>query len=89
VLSAMENRLEGKYIPVKVKAGGGFRSGAPLATLEEFGSLYRTITDIVSKLGSEIKQGRAHAKPLKTKRQDGCEYCPMKPVCRYDDRTVR
>jgi len=84
VLEAMETKLEGRYIPVKLKSGGGFRSGAPLASLEEFGALYRQITDIVSKLGSEIKSGKADAKPLKTKRHDGCEYCPMKPVCRYD-----
>ncbi len=85
ILRAMEHNLEGKFIPVKVlKSGDGYRSGAPVVSLEDFDALYRRILGTVRELAVGIKSGKSDAAPLKTYLHDACKYCPMKPVCRFD-----
>lgn len=82
VLRAMEKQLAGHFIPVTLKKDGDFSASAPLRSLEEFGTLLRQITGIVSDIALRMKSGRADAKPLRTPRHDACKFCPMKAVCR-------
>ena len=65
-----------------MKKDGDFSASAPLRSLEEFGTLLRQITGIVSDIALRMKSGRADAKPLRTPRHDACKFCPMKAVCR-------
>ncbi|MBO5648819.1 MAG: PD-(D/E)XK nuclease family protein [Clostridia bacterium] len=86
VLEAMERGLGGKYIPIKVKADGTLRSGAPVINAEGFDSLLRDVERTVSDIAAEMKSGNADALPIsKThpdRGRDPCAYCDMKYICR-------
>jgi ATP-dependent helicase/nuclease subunit B len=83
VLDAMDRGLSGNYIPVKKNSKSGeIRSTAALATLEEFGQLYRELSDTVSGIAAEITSGIAHAAPKMRGGRLPCEYCSNKMVCR-------
>ena len=89
ILELMEKKLDGKYIPVKLKAKPQKdesiytkTSLSSLHTLEEFGALRRKIEETVTKLASEMKSGKASCRTFKNKRYDSCKYCEFIAVCR-------
>ena len=82
VLEAMEKKLKGRYIPVKLNKDGGFKTSMTLESISEFGHLMDTICDRIKEICGELRGGKVPAKPLVTKSQDACRYCPMLPVCR-------
>ncbi len=84
ILELMEKKLSGKYIPVSLNKDGSYSkvSVDKLHTLEEFGTLRRKVEETVTKLATEIKQGRSDCKPFKDKRNNSCKYCPYIAVCR-------
>ena len=82
ILNAMDRGLTGEYLPVKKNKSGEIRSTAALATLEEFGQLYRELSDTVSGIAAEITSGIAHAAPKMRGGRLPCEYCSNKMVCR-------
>ena len=86
VLNAMEENLEGYYIPITLTKSGAptkGRSKNELATLEEFGALATRISDILKSIGKSMRQGVAGAKPKESpSEKDPCKYCKMKPICR-------
>ena len=82
VLQAMEENLEGRFIPVK-KAKNGKRSGNLMAE-EEFSLLKQTVIETVMKASDELRSGKADADPCEEK---SCAYCKMKAVCRSKKKT--
>ena len=86
VLEAMEHGLGGKYIPVRMKKDGTFYKGAPVESLEAFGSLMHEVEQTVSDIAAEMKRGNADAVPISKTNpdtgRDPCAYCAMKFVCR-------
>lgn len=86
VLEAMEHGLGGKYIPVRMKKDGTFYKGAPVESLEAFGSLMHEVEQTVSDIVAEMKRGNADAVPISKTNpdtgRDPCAYCAMKFVCR-------
>lgn len=82
VLDAMDRGLTGEYIPVKKTKSGEIKSTAALATLEEFGQLYRELSDTISGIAAEITSGIAHAAPRMRGGRLPCEYCSNKMICR-------
>jgi len=84
ILKAMDKKLDGTYIPVKLKKNGEIAAGAHLCTIEEWGKLSEKINNILKKIASDMKSGRVKADPLKTKNpnENPCLYCKMKPICR-------
>lgn len=84
ILRLMEKKLSGKYIPVSVKSDGEFTKASlnNLHTLEEFGALRRSIEETVTRLATEMRNGKADCKPLRDKRNDGCKHCAYSAVCR-------
>ena len=81
ILRAMENSLEGNYIPVKIKNKSG-ELGGNFASPEEFDELKDTVVTHISRIASDIINGRADARPIESKTEDACKYCDMKPICR-------
>ena len=72
------------YLPVSFK-----RDGEPYAssknrlyTLEGWGNLCSTLSDVVCDIASSIRKGDISAKPMKSKSHSPCERCAMKPICR-------
>ena len=85
ILELMEKKLSGKYIPVKLNKSGDITASAKtthLASLEEMGKLMQSITDTISKIGAEIKNGKASCQPLKDGNHDACMFCAYKSLCR-------
>ncbi len=82
VLDAMDRGLTGEYVPVKKDKNGDIKSTAALATLEEFGQLYRELSDTVSGIATEITSGIAHASPKMRGGRLPCEYCSHQLICR-------
>jgi len=82
VLRMMEHNLSGKYIPVTLTSKSKIRSSASLATLAEFGALLNEISATVARLATAMKQGVASCEPLKSGKNDGCQYCAYHDICR-------
>ncbi len=80
VLRAMDPDLEGKWIPVKASDLG--KDKPNLVGLEAFSSLKEEVTDTVLKYASELKGGKAYARPMTAGGTSPCEYCRMRAVCR-------
>ncbi len=82
VLQAMENGLEGKYIPVKMTKDGNITGNSALASDNDFTEIYDVITGALSRIVENMKNGTACAKPNSKLSVNPCRYCKMYPVCR-------
>lgn len=80
IAAAMENELEGKYIPVKIKKNGDL--SGKLASLEELGFIHKKVNSLVSQMGMLLHQGNISHNPVKDKNhKHTCDYCDYKDVC--------
>ncbi len=80
ILQAMEQNLEGKYIPVTNHQ----RRNSPLATLEEFGTLYDRVCKTIATIAKQIKSGITEAIPKKE--EAPCSVCQYQSICRKSMR---
>lgn len=81
IIHGMDKTDSATYIPVKIKAGEPV-SATSLATLEEFGKIFKKVDMLIAEMGKNIYDGNIEAKPLKGG-HDSCEYCPYDSVCAY------
>ncbi len=81
VIKGMDKSETGTYIPVKIKADTPV-SERSLATLEQFGKIFKKLDMIVAEMGRELYSGNIQASPAKGA-HDACEYCPYDSVCAY------
>lgn len=85
ILSAMEQDLAGKFIPVRQKSDGDLHKASlpylkPLAEWEE---LFIELQNKVVGIAGQILSGKADAKPLQSGHTKGiCSHCAYKPQCR-------
>ena len=84
VLSAMNCEFSKKFLAGVYRKKDGEIVGDALTDAEEFETLYCQINDTIKKLMTELKNGSAGARPLRYGKNDPCDYCKMKPVCRRD-----
>ncbi len=84
VLRAMDKELGGKYVQIKV-SGEEIKSSkksTTLLSLDEFGSLYTELQEIIGKIATEMKCGRAEAKPTSVGGKNPCEWCDNRYICK-------
>ncbi len=81
VIKGMDKTESAKYIPVKIKNGSNAKSDS-LATLEQFGMIFKKLNDTVAQMGEKLFGGDIEAAPLKGG-ADACQYCPYDSVCGY------
>lgn len=89
VIKGMDKSESAKYIPVKIKNGSNAKSDS-LATLEQFGIIFKKLNDIVTRMGEKLFGGDIEATPIKGG-TDACKNCPYDSVCGYrrgEDVTV-
>lgn len=87
VLTAMEQDLAGRFIPVKRKKTG--YTDDNLLSPEGIEALETSMCHTVAAAAAEMLTGRAEAdprNPAEVHGQNPCEYCKMKPVCRAERR---
>ncbi len=79
VLSAMEEDLQGVFVPISTKQDGSFTKQAldSLVTLKELGKINAYINKLIKNMASELHLGNIEAMPL----EGSCEYCSYSSVC--------
>ena len=81
VIKGMDNSEKGCYIPVKITDNKTFPCNS-LATIEQFGKIFKKLDMTVRKMGEELYGGNIQASPVKGT-YDACKYCPYDSVCAY------
>lgn len=81
VIKGMDKTEKGTYIPVTIKSEMPY-SKTSLATLEQFGKIFKKLDMLVISMGEDIYSGKVDASPLKGA-ADACKYCPYDSVCYY------
>lgn len=85
ILNAMENGIQGLFIPAKVKSDGEFQANSDsLVELEKFGKIFSMIDKKVMSMAQSIYNGEIDCVPAKGK-EDACKYCDYKSVCGFED----
>lgn len=69
------------YISFNTKKGT-LTTGGSLASLEEFGMIFKKLDMTVADMGTKLFSGNVEASPLKGGK-DSCEYCPYDSICAY------
>lgn len=85
VLRAMDENLDGHYIPVKTDKTGAIRWDDTFFTLEKMGIIASELEKAVVGVGEKMCTGCANAAPADPKANHGrnpCQVCSMKPFCR-------
>ncbi len=85
ILKAMNSEMSRKFLAGVYQTKDGEIKGDALTSEAEFESLYTQINDTIVKLMTELKKGNAGASPLRYGKNDPCDFCKMKPICRKDD----
>lgn len=80
----MDRKLEGEYIPVKIKKDGSYHAGAEksMADAESFTELYRELCGTVTRISRDMRSGNAFVTSEKHGDDSPCDYCKMSAVCR-------
>lgn len=85
ILSAMNKDLSRRFLAGIYQKKDGSLTGGALTSSEDFERLYSEISETVKSIIEKLRQGNAGATPLRYGKNDPCEFCKMKPVCRRDD----
>lgn len=76
ILSALDKTENGAYLPT----GKGKRMDAPA-----FEDMMNKLPETLSQIARRMHDGCTDITPLKEKKQDACQYCAYRAVCRYQD----
>ena len=82
VLKAMEQQLEGRFIPYK--QGGRGRADASLYSADEFERLKRLVYKKMTDMVEQLYNGDIMAAPLCKKGVGPCAYCDFKNACGFE-----
>lgn len=85
ILRAMDENLDGHYIPVKTDKHGAIVWGDTFYTLEKMGEIATELEKAVVAIGEKMCTGCADAAPADPKANHGrlpCRTCAAKPFCR-------
>ncbi len=82
IITAMEEKAEGKYIPVALKDGKPARRDN-VVDRHEMGRLLGYIRKMAARMALTLREGDVAADPLKGGR-DACQYCPYFAICGHE-----
>ncbi len=83
ILSAMDQELSTRFVPVSVK--DGTVKGTGLVSAEELEQIREILEEAVSQIGQDMVRGDARALPKVSGEHGPCNYCAMKALCRAAD----
>lgn len=82
VLLAQDKEKSGKYVPKRTKDNSEY-----FVSEQGFDELYTRLESTLGRIGREMLDGNAQAKPLELKGHSvACEYCEHKPMCRRREK---
>ncbi|MBR2714612.1 MAG: PD-(D/E)XK nuclease family protein [Ruminococcus sp.] len=84
IITGMEKDAKGAYIPVSLKGDTVVDRSGSLATLSQFGALFKQVDAMISKMALALCDGDVAAIPAKGI-YDACAWCPYLSVCGYND----
>ncbi|MFI3326186.1 MAG: PD-(D/E)XK nuclease family protein [Clostridia bacterium] len=80
IVKAMEEKLEGKYIPIKLKKDGSYSSTENLIKNNELEKVFSFVRNIIATMANDLASGNVKAEPLMIN-TNACSYCPYACVC--------
>ncbi len=83
VISGMEHKAQGIFIPVALKDGRPAKLDA-VASFAQMGHIVKYMESLVVKMAMNLQQGNIEAVPASGEYQ-ACDWCPYRPVCRHED----
>lgn len=84
VLEAMDRKLSGEYISVKLNKNGSFSAGSLTATGRQFGQLKKHVYGKIGDMGDSLRSGRIAPDPADGFDNDICRTCDYRQLCRKD-----
>ncbi len=84
VLEKMDVTLES--LPVSFNKDGSFSRSSRVASKERFDLLRDYVKQKIHVIKEQIEQGEVDIAPYELGQRNGCEYCPYRPVCGFDQR---
>lgn len=86
IVREMDCNIQGhsSIIPAGINKDNGFYHNSSVMEEEDFIALISHVENLVKQIGNEIVQGRIKIEPLKTDKNEKCNYCKFKSVCQFD-----
>ena len=87
-LRQMEQNLDGKIIPAKLRPNGNsFYSAESIVSEKAFELIFKYLEVLLSRIGSSIMRGEIKPEPLKVGDKSQCKYCDYRSICRISPDT--
>lgn len=83
VISGMEHKAQGVFIPVALKDGRPAKLDA-VANFAQMGHIVKYMESLVVKMAMNLQKGDIAAVPTSGE-YEACEWCPYRSVCRHED----
>jgi ATP-dependent helicase/nuclease subunit B len=87
VVRMMDKEVESGHselIPVGLKKDGSFYSNSSIATEKQFEDLQKHVRETIGTIGNKIIEGNVEISPFRTSKKTACDFCSIKPVCKFD-----
>lgn len=81
VVNAMEERLNGEFIPIRFTKSDDFARGSKPITLKELDNLRKYSYTLMTETVEAMTNGHIEASPLQTEQNVPCSYCEYKSIC--------
>lgn len=88
ILRAMEQTLEGKYIPAKYTGKGTLHKGSMVRSATAFEEIKETVYKNVIDMGNALVRGEVAPYPAIGRGMNPCDYCDYDILCRNKDGQV-
>ena len=80
----MNRNLDSRFLAGVRKNHRDELTGSALTSADGFFVIYEKINETVKKIAGELHAGKADANPLIYKKENPCDYCKAKALCRKD-----
>lgn len=86
ILSAMEEGVQGVFIPARMGADGKLQQAEKsFTTLEDYGRIFAFLDQKLMEMAQQLFDGNVERNPVKGTSQDACEYCDYRSVCGFEN----
>ncbi|MCR4587301.1 MAG: helicase-exonuclease AddAB subunit AddB [Lachnospiraceae bacterium] len=80
-----DTATQSDVVNVKRKKDGDFASGTDVLTKEQFDLVCKFVRKRIPEIGKEMLDGKIALNPYEYDQQSGCDYCPYKAICGFDE----
>ena len=84
VISGMEHKAQGVFIPVALKDGKPAKTEA-VASLSQMGRIVKHMESLVIDMAIQLRAGEIPAVPVSGE-YEACAWCPYRPVCGREEQ---